>query len=61
MFEKKILSEITEEELNDFFATRGKHQEPNDRLSENGDFMDVLVAGAKRLSEMSTEEKGDDL
>jgi len=61
MFGDKKLSEITEEDIDVFFTTRGKHQEPNDRLSEKGNFMDMLVAGAKRLSEMSDEEKGDDL
>ncbi len=52
MFNGKKLTEITTEDIDKFLSTRGKHKDTNHRL-QNGDVMDILISGAKKIPVVS--------
>ena len=50
MFGDKKLSEITEDDLDRYFAEKAKHkhQEPNDRIEGKGEYMDIVRRGIEK-------------
>ena len=61
MFGDKKLSEITENDIDNYYKEKEKHkhQEPNDRIEGKGDYMDIIRRGIEKTKPMKHGDKNE--